>query len=264
MMRHERSRLRTGVAALVAVLVGVAVLYSSQFVRDNHVERLLNDLGSIVIVSVGFVLVFDYWQKEAFFAELFGTAKASNQIAESGLTGFFSSFQDNVDWDDLFQRSTHLDIIFAYGATWRNSHSQRLERLLSKDKARLRVVLPDSQTNVVVAELALRFCISEAELRQRIRDAVEFFERLASRFPGKVELYALRRSLSFSSYRFNNDAVVALYSHRQERSAVPTFVCARGGKLYEFLRDDFYAIIEGGLKSGLASRTNPPTIAAPV
>lgn len=252
MIHNERSRLRTGIASLIAVLTGIALLYFSQFVRDSHFERLLNDLGSIVIVSVAFVLVFDYWQKEAFFAELFGAAKASAQLAQSGLTGFFASFHDGVDWDEIFRRSTHLDIMFAYGATWRNTHLQRVERLLGQDKARVRAVLPSTQEAAVVAELALRFSLTNAELVHRIDDAVAFFRQLAQKFPGRVEVYAVRRSLSYSSYRFNNDALLVLYNHREGRNSVPTFVCQRGGGLYDFLRADFYGIVEAGLTSGLA------------
>lgn len=254
MMRNERSRLRTWFAAVVAILIGIVFLYISHLFPGKWYERVLNDLGSIVIVSVALVLVFDAWQKEAFFAELFKTARASAQLSRSGLSGFSASFHDDIEWDDLFRRSTHLDIFFVYGATWRNTHTQRIEQLLARDRSRLRVVLPDTAETAVMAELALRFALTPSDLVSRIQESMAFFRRLSSRFPGKVEVYAIRRSMTHSFYRFNNDAVVALYNHIPERRPVATFVCERGGGLYEFIRSDFYGVIEGGVKAGYAQR----------
>jgi hypothetical protein len=257
-MRNERSRLRTGIAALVALLAGSGLLFLSQVWRNAWYGRLLNDLGSIIIASIALVLIFDFWQKEAFFNELFASARSAAELKASGIVGFSSSFQDNVDWEEFFGRSTHLDIVFAYGSTWRNTHLHRLERLLARDKAKVNVALPDPECSVLIQELAFRFGTSADDLRSKILDAVSFFSRLAEKFPGKVKIFQVARSYSYSFYRFNNDAVVAFYTFRPERTAIPTLLATRGGGLYEFVRSEWYSLLEEGIKAGYTRELSQP------
>src|SRR6266480_2087640 len=133
-MRHERTRLRTWIAALLAIVFGGILLFISQQFEGHWYGRLINDCGSIIIASVALVLVFDYWQKEAFFTELFKTARNAEQVQMSGISGFSESFHDDVPWEEFFHRSTTLDIFFCYGSTWRNTHGHRLEPFLKDDK----------------------------------------------------------------------------------------------------------------------------------
>lgn len=49
----------------------------------------------------------------------------------------------------------------------------------------------------------------------------------------------------FSFYRFDDIAVVGLYSHSRTRgAAVPVFVCARPGELFDFVLDELAVIHE--------------------
>jgi len=257
LIKHERSVLRTGIAVLGAIVVGGALLLLSYSADGRWYQRLLNDFGSIIIASIALVLIFDYWQKEAFFRELFQTAKFGAELKSSGLTGFSSSFQDDIDWDDLFKSSSHLDIFFVYGQTWRNNHVAKVESLLSRDKTRVRVVLPNPGARVVMDEIALRFNYDVPTLQSKIEKARSYFERLGTKYPGKVEIFYLSRSMTHSYYRFNSAAVLALYSHHPDRSAVPTFTANRGGDIYKFIRDEWYSVIENGVEKGYTLRVFP-------
>src|SRR5205807_1387586 len=135
------SWLRTAVAAALGVIVGAGLILVSHAFEGRWYGTLLRDLGSITIASVALVLIFDYWQKDALFRELFKHAKTASQLQAARITGFSSRFEDQVPWEDLFAKSTHLEIMFAYGTTWRNTHSYRITSLLEKDKARLGVIL---------------------------------------------------------------------------------------------------------------------------
>lgn len=56
----------------------------------------------------------------------------------------------------------------------------------------------------------------------------------------RVEISLVRRVPLFSWYRLDEQvAVLACYAHRQKVSAIPTFVCRRGGFLYEFAAQEF-------------------------
>jgi hypothetical protein len=253
-MRHERSRLRTWIAALLSLIVGGVLLLLSEQLTGRWYTGLLGDFGSLVVVSVGLILVFEHWQREAFVADLLKSARVAEQLERSGISGFFDSFHEGVDWDDIFKRSSKLDIVFAYGSTWRNTHALRLERLLAKDDGRVRVVLPRSASSPIIAELAMRFGLTELELQRRIQEARDYFGGLAQRFPGKVEAFEVSRSLTYSAYCFDTDALLVLYNLREGRHAVPTFVCRRGGALYEFLRIEFKGMLGAGSGDGPASR----------
>ncbi len=244
------SWLRTAVVALLGLLAGGLLIIISLQLPDRWYGTLLNHLGTILIASIALVLIFDYWQKDALFRELFRHARSATELQAARIAGFSSSFQDQIPWEDLFGKSTHLDILFAYGATWRNTHSHRIDALLARDRARLGVVLPDPEDADTVRELSTRFRLSADDVRAKIEEAIMFFTAKRTKHPGKVRIYLLGRAPTHTIYRFNNEAVLALYTHRRERTGVPTFLVERGGDLYEFLRSEWYSLTEEGVRHG--------------
>ena len=153
----------------------------------------------------------------------------------------------------LFAESTKLDIFFAYGSTWRNTHSDELDRFVKRGDARIRVVLPDYADDQTMTELTRRFGYGKEDLIRRVTEAQEYFSRLnevARTYGSAVDVWALPAAPQFTFYRFDNKAILALYSHRKERTAVPTLVLAKGN-LYEFIKREFDAMIKD---NGLAKK----------
>ncbi|MGI5153103.1 hypothetical protein ACQEVC_43160 [Plantactinospora sp. CA-294935] len=167
---------------------------------------------------------------------------ATDTVA-AGLLRIGANYLNELEWDALFADVRELDIFVAYGQTWRNLHARRLHQLAQRAGARIRVFLPDPADAATVAVLADRFSITPAELTRRIEATRD--EYLAIRHPdgAAIEIYYRSGDRVFSFYRLDRIAVVGFYSHRRNRlSAIPVFVCAAPGSLYEFVIDELQEI----------------------
>jgi hypothetical protein len=146
------------------------------------------------------------------------------------------------DWDALFSGAEKVDIFVAYGRTWRNTHLPQLKEVVSNSKARLQVFLPDPQDMNTISILADRFSMKRDDLVGAILEAKEAFLGLRVPNGGEVKVYFRKGDSVFSCYRFDNHAVVTLYTHSRQRGQVPTLVCRNGGTLYDFVRQELRAI----------------------
>jgi hypothetical protein len=133
----------------------------------------------------------------------------------------------------------------AWGATWRNTQAEQIEKLLSDEDAKLRIALPDPEAPHVIESLATRFALDNEAIKRMIDEARDFFQHQKEKARGKgnVEIYFTSIVPVFTFYRFNNKAVFALYNHRAGKPAVPTVICDREGFLFRFLTAEFEGIL---------------------
>jgi hypothetical protein len=182
--------------------------------------------------------------KRAFADEILAKANMSRDLAEAGIDVVSHSFKDErINWDQLFKNACRLDVFVAYGHTWRNTQSERIDRLLSDPRAMIRIVLPDPEDTEVVSGLSGRFEMEPGVVKQEIEETRRFFERRLKKAKGTIELYFTRIVPLVSFYRFNNKVVFALYNHRRGQQLVPSFICSKEGFLFEFFSDEFEGIL---------------------
>lgn len=147
--------------------------------------------------------------------------------------------------ETTLRRGHRLDIVVAYGQTWRNMHARELALVAARPDSRIRVFLADPDDEFTVAVLADRFGAAPDELRSRIIATRSAYETLRQPNGAQIEVYYRPGDRVFSFYRFDDVAVVGLYSHSRTRgAAVPVFVCARPGELYEFIQDELTVILD--------------------
>jgi hypothetical protein len=169
----------------------------------------------------------------------------ARDTSAAGLLRIGATFLTDLEWTQLFAEATELDIVVAYGRTWRNLHAPELARLAAKPDRRIRVILADPDDEPTVTVLASRFATTPTELRQRITTTRADYERLHTPGGAAIEIYYRPGDRVFSFYRFDDIAIVGLYSHSRTRNnAVPVFVCARPGELYGFVQDELAVILE--------------------
>ena len=117
----------------------------------------------------------------------------------------------------------------------------RQGRLLSCEHGTRRVTRTEIDGSITV--LADRFAITPEELRTRIQATT--LDYAALRRPGGalIEIYCCAGDRVFSFYRFDDTAVVGLYSHARSRAtSVPVFVCSAPGELFHFVSDELAVI----------------------
>lgn len=171
--------------------------------------------------------------------------RLTRDVKTAGLLRIGATYLGELEWKQLFAEATELDIVVAYGQTWRNLHARELAQLAARPGCRVRVVLADPHDELTVAVLAERFDITHDELRARITTTRSAYQALRRPDGAQIEVYYRAGDRVFSFYRFDDIAVVGLYSHSHARgAAVPVFVCARPGELFDFIQDELAAVLD--------------------
>lgn len=232
--------------ALAFVLVGVVLLFlsSSSVLRDSaQWGAFAGQLGGLLAATGLITFAWDLVGRRAFAGEVMAQAQLSADVVDSGLTRVTDQYLDDVQWSDLFRDVKQLDIVVAYGSTWRNTHRRRLEAAASRN-CRIRIFLPDYTDPATMTLLAERFSMAEVDLISKVTEACADFKALATPGgTGSVEVRLRKGDLVFSCYRFDSQAVLTLYSHSHRRTNVPTFVMT-SGSLFAFVSQELTALQE--------------------
>ncbi|WP_354156819.1 hypothetical protein [Arthrobacter sp. UYCu512] len=230
------------VAVVLAGFLFWVTSHDEWFEGALPLQTTLNQIAGLVIasglLSVGWELV----GRRHFAAEILANAQLSAEVVDAGLLRLTDQYLDDIEWSELFDGVSKIDIAVAYGRTWRNTHSARLRAVARRPGTRIRVFLPDPDDDLTMRVLANRFDTTVEALQETVRESVRAFSDLKQEGGGDVEVYVRAGDAVFSCYRFDNRAVMTMYSHgRKRRTSVPTFV-VRSGKLYQFVYDEFAAI----------------------
>jgi len=237
---------------LVGLVVGIALLWvssHSEWLKPNSPwQAVVSQAGGLIIATAVLALAWEVIGRRTFAAELLAKARLSADITKAGITRVTDQYIGEVQWADLFQGVNKLDLVLAYGRTWRNTHRARLEEVAARKGSRIRVYLPDPDDPDTVRVLADRFSTTSEKLQENIREAIEDFGSLSRPGGGVVEVYTRAGDAVFSCYRFDGQVVLTLYSHaRKRRTRVPTFV-VRGGDLFQFVYEEIHDIREQSSK----------------
>lgn len=206
---------------------------------------LLRDFGSLFVVTGVFTILWELVGRRALFDEFWTKAQLAESVRAAGLSHVADSFRSDVDWPQLLRTATKLDIFFAYGRTWRNTHSELLEALLRRGDGRVRLVLPDPGNAAIMSELARRFEQPEADVVRAIGETKDAFSRMATEAAARdrLEIWVVPLAPLFTFYRIDQKAVMATYRHKRGRGTVPALVMDSSGFLYEFVSQEFDALL---------------------
>lgn len=110
----------------------------------------------------------------------------------------------------------------------------------------VRVILPDPTDRTLVDQLSQRYSMPNENMKTKIEEAEEDFR---SKFnnPHGANLTILYTKVApvFDIYKFDDAAVITLFSHRKGKTTVPTLLVKKDGTLYKFVEDELRAFVEG-------------------
>jgi hypothetical protein len=242
----ERTTTRFWIASGITAIVGLMLLESTNspfWVHHSDGMSLVRELGDILLASVTVTLLYELTGKRAFRDELLSVIGVSQQLRASGIVAVSDAFQssDSIDWGEQFKNTNSLDIMFAYGRTWRNSHDAKIKALASKPNVRIRLILPDYEDTNTVRELACRFDCTESDIVGRIKETVDYFCNLAG--GAIVQIWLFPGNFVFTMYRFDHHTIFAFYTHLRHKEPVPTLTLQEGGSLYDFAEKEWSGLI---------------------
>jgi hypothetical protein len=188
-----------------------------------------------------------------------------SQAKEQHPSGFLEVVPsaNEVNWQNFLGDIKSLDILFAYGKTWRGLFADDTIRILSCPDTKIRVILPNPDNKTLMVCLGQKFHKETGDTRQDIREAVSSFigyhERAGQR-PQALEIWFTNEPLVFSMYRFDDKVVLALYSHRY-RQPVPHIIAIKPSFAYNFAINQFSLLTteENGISKKIYPRSETPS-----
>ncbi|MGH7528720.1 MAG: hypothetical protein ACREMX_18660 [Gemmatimonadales bacterium] len=145
--------------------------------------------------------------------------------------GFFQRFED------LIGSSTQMVLYFIHSRRWRENHDAAIKAFLGRDNTSLEVFLPDLESHELMFSLAKHFEDGPL-IPSLVTDAYRYFARLARDFQKPAEVWLFSRYPTFSFYKFDERAVIALYSNTAAKKDLPAFEVTNEGSLGKFLSAD--------------------------
>lgn len=229
--------------ALLAAASGLLLLWAATSDLLNPAwQAIVNNVGGLIIATAVLSSGWELAGRRAFTRELLAKTQLRSDVVRSGLQRVTDQYLEEVEWEDLIEPATKVDVVVAYANTWRNTHMARLHKVARRPGTRIRIFLPDPEDEQTMETLAGRFSTTPEELRSRIGQAIEDFSQLPVQGGGDVEILVRPGDAVFSCYRFDGRAVITLYSHGgKRRHSVPTFVVAQG-ELWDFVYKEIQAI----------------------
>lgn len=241
---------------IIALTGGILIICTAipQVRSIYFLPILLQSVGSALLILGLLSLIWDTKMKEIFMEEIWAKAKLSEDIKETGIINAYASFS-KVDWENIFRSAKEIDLFFSYAYTWRSNHEQKLERV-AREGNRIRVILPDPEVDNNVQDLARRFGFDKDRVRDRIKDAKDFFQSKHQDDGAEIEIWFHDRTPLLSIYIFDDIGIFATFNHLQERKDVPTLVVQRGGTIYDFLEEEFDGIIRDHARKVFPEESN--------
>ena len=118
-----------------------------------------------------------------------------------------------------------------------------LDQMVSKPQARLRVLLPAPQNELLMQELARRFAYEESDITRRVVEANAFFRSRRGHSAQSIEVRFRQTLPLYSFYLFEAGGVFALFHQlAPKEEPLPTIQLDRRGEFYAYLRSQFDAL----------------------
>lgn len=230
---------KTAGYGLAIVGLGVFCLWWSNipWPDDTKVwQATVNQLGGLFVTTGGLGMLWDLRGKRDIMDEVLEKTRLSSDINAAGFGRVTMNWLD-VPWEDLFARASQIEVFISYGSSWRKIHWPKIQAFSKNPKHSLRLYLPDPDDDVTMRILGQRYSYTPEKIQENIRETAYEFAKLGSAAQADIRIYYRAGDPCYTSYRFDDQVLVTLYSHKRERGDVPTMLVKKGS-FGEFFTED--------------------------
>jgi hypothetical protein len=140
-------------------------------------------------------------------------------------------------FDELIATSSSMVLYFIHSRRWRENHASALKGFMAKAETTLEVFLPDLENHELLFSLEKHFEDGPL-IPALVEDAYRYFARLAREYQKPVQVRLFGRYPTYSFYRFDDRAIMAMYSNSVAKKELPAFEVTVDGLLGSFLAAD--------------------------
>jgi hypothetical protein len=140
-------------------------------------------------------------------------------------------------FEDLIAGSTQMVLYFIHSRRWRENHDAAIKAFLGRPETTLEVFLPDLESHELLYSLSRHF-EDGPQIPAMVVDGYRYFARLARDFQKPIQFRLFSRYPTYSFYRFDDRAVIALYSNTASKKELPALEIMTDSFLGRFLDTD--------------------------
>src|SRR5882724_2354170 len=140
-------------------------------------------------------------------------------------------------FEELIAGSNQMVLYFIHSRRWRENHDAAIKAFLGRPETGLEVFLPDLESHELIYSLSRHF-EDGPQIPALVVDAYRYFARLARDFQKPVRVWLFNRYPTYSFYRFDDRAVIALYSNTASKKDLPALEITTDSYLGRFLDTD--------------------------
>jgi hypothetical protein len=140
-------------------------------------------------------------------------------------------------FEELIASTTKMAVYFIHSRRWRENHDAAIKTFVARQGTALEVFLPDLENHELMFSLEKHFDDGPL-IPALVVDAYRYFARLAREFGKPSEIWLFGRYPTYTFYRFDQRAIVALYSNTAAKKHLPAFEITTEGMFGEFLASD--------------------------
>lgn len=140
-------------------------------------------------------------------------------------------------FDELIAASSTMVVYFIHSRRWRENHDAAIKGFMAREGTSLEVFLPDLENHELMFSLEKHFDDGPL-IPALVEDAYRYFARLARDYQKTVQVRLFGRYPTYSFYRFDERAVMAMYSNSVAKKELPAFEITMEGFLGSFLAAD--------------------------
>jgi hypothetical protein len=140
-------------------------------------------------------------------------------------------------FDELIAASSSMVVYFIHSRRWRENHATAIKGFMAKAETTLEVFLPDLENHELMFSLEKHFEDGPL-IPALVEDAYRYFARLAREHQKPVQVRLFGRYPTYSFYRFDDRAIMAMYSNSAAKKELPAFEVTVDGFLGSFLAAD--------------------------
>jgi hypothetical protein len=147
-------------------------------------------------------------------------ASASGPQAGIVQVGSFAAFYQR--FEDLIASSSQMVLYFIHSRRWRENHDAAIKSFLGREGTTLEIFLPDLESHELMFSLERHF-EDGPQIPTLVVDAYRYFARLARDFRKPIQIWLYNRYPTYSFYKFDQQAILALYSNTAAKKVAPAF-----------------------------------------
>jgi len=140
-------------------------------------------------------------------------------------------------FEELIADATRMSVFFIHSRRWRENHDAAIKAFLARKDTRFEVFLPDLENHELMFSLEKHFDDGPL-IPALVVDAYRYLARLSREFGKPAEIWLFGRYPTYSFYRFDQRAIVAVYSNSVAKKHLPAFEITNEGLFGGFVASD--------------------------